>query len=454
MSEGPTLNRYRVDGITPKLVVFPENIKQISDILKLASDLRVSVIPSGNGSKLSFGNPPRGVDLVLSLCKLNRIIEYEPADLTVTVEAGMIFSDFQNVLAKEGQFLALDPPYCKDCKGDRPVAPTATIGGIIATNSSGPLRLRYGIPRDMVIGLKVVLSDGTIAKSGGKVVKNVAGYDLNKLFIGSLGTLGVIAELSFKLHPLPKQQSSVLITFKTLPEAIGFAFDVLDSSLLPSFLELISVDPEAQTLAELQSLIEVEELVELRANRLALITLIIGVDGHVETSNGQIDQLQKLSERFKSSRLKILSGAEDQRLREILRSFAEWQPNSSDIICKASVLISEVESIFEEAYNNININILSHIGNGIVLIRFATNSNNSSSDSDQELSRLSKTISKLRGKCVQKGGNLIIEAAPPQLKSMLDVWGAPKSDFRVMKGIKSELDPHSVLSPGRFLGGI
>src|ERR687883_1494657 len=152
--------------------------------------------------------PPRRLDQIIETTGLNRVVEYEPADLTVTVEAGMRFAELQQRLAEEGQFLALDPP----------AAEGATIGGVIATNASGPLRFAYGTARDLVIGTRVANPDGTLTRAGGRVVKNVAGYDLTKLYIGSLGTLGVIVELSFKLAPIPPVLSTVVGSFGGLEQ--------------------------------------------------------------------------------------------------------------------------------------------------------------------------------------------------------------------------------------------
>ena len=197
------LNHYAIDGIDPQAVVLPRSTHEIQEVLGYAADRELSVITAGGGTKLGIGNPPEGVDLILSTSRLDQVLEYEPADLTVTVEAGIRLAALQAKLAEHGQYFPLDPPYADRC----------TIGGITATNASGPSRLRFGSARDLVLGMRVVQSSGTVVKSGGKVVKNVAGYDLNKLYLGSFGTLGILTEISLKLQPLPEIERTVLLTF-------------------------------------------------------------------------------------------------------------------------------------------------------------------------------------------------------------------------------------------------
>ena len=220
------LSRYTIDGIDPQAVILPASTHEIQEVLDYASDNGLSVIPAGSGTKLGIGNPPEGVDLVLSTSRLDQVLEYEPADLTVTVEAGIQLAVLQAKLAEHGQYLPLDPPYADRC----------TIGGITATNASGPSRLQYGAARDRVLGMRVVQSSGTVVKSGGKVVKNVAGYDLNKLYLGSYGTLGVITEVSLKLQPLPEIERTILVTFADIEEAVNVGSEISGSQLLPTFL--------------------------------------------------------------------------------------------------------------------------------------------------------------------------------------------------------------------------
>ncbi len=189
-----------VDGVPVARVARPGSVEEASQVLRAAADDGLAVAFSGGGGKLGLGNPPERVDLLVSSERLDQVLEHAAGDLVVRAQAGVRLADLQQRLAPAGQWLALDPP-----------EPRATLGGVVAANASGPRRLRYGTVRDLIIGITVVLADGTVARAGGKVVKNVAGYDLAKLFCGSLGTLGMVAEVIFRLHPVPAAAAVVTV---------------------------------------------------------------------------------------------------------------------------------------------------------------------------------------------------------------------------------------------------
>src|SRR2546430_602766 len=216
-----------VAGVQPKLVIEPGAERELAEILRLSNEAGLAVIPRGNGTKLGWGNPPTRADLILSTTRLNEIIEHAWADLTVTVEAGCTIQRLQETLAQHGQRLALDPLWPEK----------ATIGGVLAANDSGALRLRFGALRDLIIGATIALADGTLASSGGKGVKNVAGYDLPKLVTGALGTLGIITRAVFRLHPLPRNTRSFSVATASAEEAQRFVLAVQDSKLAHTFLQ-------------------------------------------------------------------------------------------------------------------------------------------------------------------------------------------------------------------------
>src|SRR5881392_512199 len=216
-----------VAGVQPKLVIEPGAERELAEILRLSNEAGLAVIPRGNGTKLGWGNPPTRADLILSTTRLNEIIEHAWADLTVTVEAGCTIQRLQETLAQHGQRLALDPLWPEK----------ATIGGVLSANDSGALRLRFGALRDLIIGATIALADGTLASSGGKVVKNVAGYDLPKLVTGALGTLGIITRAVFRLHPLPRNTRSFTISVSNPREAQQIVLAVQDSKLAHAFLQ-------------------------------------------------------------------------------------------------------------------------------------------------------------------------------------------------------------------------
>ncbi len=215
-----------VGGRPARFVAEPASTAEASALLRAAAGLDLSVLPRGSATRLSWGDPPHGCDLIVSTRQLDQVIEHAAGDLVVTVQAGVALDALQQRLAAEDQRLALDPPG------------GASVGGLIATNATGPLRFRYGAPRDLLIGITIVRADGTIAKAGGKVVKNVAGYDLGKLFAGSYGTLGLIIEATFRLHPLPAAVQWVVVETDDAGTAAALVLSAARSPVAPSAIEL------------------------------------------------------------------------------------------------------------------------------------------------------------------------------------------------------------------------
>src|ERR1700687_2016064 len=232
-----------VAGVQPGFVVEPGSEQELAKVLKLANAAGLAVIPRGGGTKLEWGNRPERADAILSPARLHRVIEHAWADLTVSVEAGCTIGKLQETLAKHGQRLALDALWPEH----------ATVGGVLSTNDSGALRLRFGSLRDLVIGVTVALADGTVASSGGKVVKNVAGYALPKLVTGSFGTLGVITRAIFRLHPLPKETRTISCVTSSVAEAQQLVLAIQNSKLAHSALQICwgaGIQPRVDVLFE------------------------------------------------------------------------------------------------------------------------------------------------------------------------------------------------------------
>jgi len=232
-----------VAGVQPSFVVEPGSEQELGKVLNLANAARLAVIPRGGGTKAEWGNPPVRADVILSTGRLSRVLEHAWADLTVSVEAGCAIAKLQETLAKHGQRLALDALWPKN----------ATVGGVLSTNDSGALRLRFGSLRDLVIGVTVALADGTLASSGGKVVKNVAGYDLPKLMTGAFGTLGVITRAIFRLHPLPKETRTISCVTSNAVEAQQLVHAIQNSKLAHSALQICwgaGIQPRVDVLFE------------------------------------------------------------------------------------------------------------------------------------------------------------------------------------------------------------
>jgi len=416
-------NDYYVDGFIPKAVVSPSSVEQIQDFLAFARDRGFSVIPAGSGTKIGIGNPPEKVDLVLSTQRLNNVVEYEPDDLTVTVQSGVQLTHLQAKLRDNSQFLPLDPAY----------ANRATVGGIAAANASGPLRLRHGTPRNRVLGMHVVQSSGVVVKSGGKVVKNVAGYDLNKLYIGAFGTLGIITELTFKLYPLPENERTVLLTFKKIEDAVRVASEITDSQLSPCFLNLF--------------------INGVPSTRILNPSLVAGLDGPLQTVAWQGNQLESIAKQGRAIAVETMEEAQAQSLVEAMHAFSEDNQLQKNIVCKVNLRMTDIHSYVKAALESSNalgrsIRVMALMGTGQVYLVF---------------SELSKTIenrtaanalTKLREHTMRIGGNLTIEAAPVELKRQIDVWGTVGRSAKIMKQIKARLDPGGLLNPGRFVAGI
>jgi glycolate oxidase FAD binding subunit len=225
-----------VQGVAPSYVAAPATVAEAAALMRAAAEHGLAVVPRGAGTKLHWGTPPERCDLVIDTQRLGRVIEHAAGDLVVKAEAGLALSDLRDVLSSTRQQLALDG-----------LVPGATIGGALATATAGPRRLLYGSARDLLIGITVVRADGVVAHAGGKVVKNVAGYDLGKLFTGSRGTLGLITEAAFRLHPLPQASAYVTATAEDAAQALELTRALLRSPLVPSAIEVDGPDPISVT---------------------------------------------------------------------------------------------------------------------------------------------------------------------------------------------------------------
>src|SRR5712691_6547230 len=296
------LRDYAIDGLLPRLVVAPANVKQVAQIVALTSQHGLTLMARGGGSRTNLGAIPEQIDVLLETNRLTRLLEHEAPDLTCHVEAGLTLAALQAQLATKGQWLAFDPPD----------AGQATLGGLLASNASGPKRLRYGSARDLVIGLHVVQANGEVARSGGRVVKNVAGYDLNKLYIGSLGTLGVIVEANFKLQPLPVAERTLLLTYTNASEAMQTVIAILGSMLTPSALELI----DGGAASDMSDFFRIN----LPTNG---YTLAIDFEGGMATIDRQIDETRLLARKHGALLGDDLTGEAQERFWNVVREHTQ-----------------------------------------------------------------------------------------------------------------------------------
>ncbi|MBW4592010.1 MAG: FAD-binding oxidoreductase [Brasilonema angustatum HA4187-MV1] len=390
----------------PGCIVYPHTTEQLAQVITQAHRNKWRVLPCGSGSKLNWGGLVKDVDVVVSTERLNQLIEHAVGDLTVTVEAGMKFSHLQEMLANSGQFLALDP-ITQD---------TATIGGIVATADTGSLRQRYGTVRDQLLGITFVRADGQIAKAGGRVVKNVAGYDLMKLFTGSFGTLGVISQVTFRVYPMHEISQTLVLTGD--PKAISQSAGVLrGSALTPTQADLLSTKlVSGLGLGEGLGLVvrfqSIAESVKEQSNRLLEVGEQLGLKGT------------------------IYSAADEADLWRILREQIDSSVNESAITCKIGVLPTSAVEVLTQA----DVGWI-HIASGLGVLRFESNNG-----IDQVLG--------IRNLCQTNRGFLTILSAPVKVKQQLDVWGYTGNAEQLMRRIKEQFDKEYILSPGRFVGGI
>jgi glycolate oxidase FAD binding subunit len=430
------LKAYAIDGKKPKVVVTPGTIDEVSRVVAYASQQHLAIIPKGNGSKMNMGGIPKKMDIVLSTSRLNRITDRDCENLTLSAESGLTLGEVQQGLAKvgKGYFLPLDPPFTDK----------ATLGGIVATNSSGPKRLLYGTARDMMIGAKAVFPNGDIVVSGGKTVKNVSGYDMCKLLIGSYGTLGILCEMTFKLLPLPEKEATLLLSFAELEEADGFAREMRGSQLIPSSLEILNA----------KAVQKMKYPVSMPPNGNFLVA--IGVEGVTESIDRQISEMSEIGKKHGVLEAVTLDAEKHQAFWVALRDFSSRLTDeySNVISMKSNFLISkcgEVLGSYEKIAQGLGIDcaFISHAGNGIMYSYILAGKNSRSKvDSYVEL------IEKLAAEAVKNEGGLVVESSPLSIKKKVDVWGQSRSDYLVARRLKEQIDPAGILNAGRFVGGI
>ena len=409
--------RFAIDGVRPERVVRPTSAPQVCRIMAAAHARGLAVVPVGFGAHLGLGAAPRRPFLALSLASLDALVDHQPANMTLTAQAGMSVTAVHAAAAASGQWLPVDPPL-----------PAATsVGGLIGANLSGPSRFSQGTVRDLLIGVAVVTADGSVAKSGGRVVKNVAGYDLGKLYCGSLGTLGVIVEATFKLRTSPEARAAVRVTCGDVAGAQALLERILKAPLEPSCIELAT---------------------RLPADGSGCV-VVVGLAGATEDVAHQSVALGALVEA--GERLERLEeGEADAVLVELRDSRAVGE---GFLRLKVSVLPTRVAAFIaalgDESRNaGLAMAVQAHAGNGIIHVRVER------PDDSGLQGSASAVVDRLRREAARLGGTLVVEQAAPEIKPDLDLWGGGIEALPLMRRIKQTLDPKSILSPGRFVDGI
>lgn len=402
-----------VDGVTPRWVAAPASLEAAARVLALAHDEGLAVVPRGSGSAQELGRPPARVDLVLDTRRLDAVLEWNPDDLTASVQAGITGAALASHLAVARQWLPLDPPGWSG----------RTLGGVVATQASGPLRARYGAPRDALLGVRFVQADGVVTWGGAKVVKSVTGYDVPKLLAGSLGTLGLLAELTLRLQPVPETEATVLVVLGDLAAARDLVARIVDSSLQPSRVELLDrgalgacgLPPAAAGLAV--SIATVAAAV--RAQHATLVELARAVGGLVETMGPGFWRVHDRMLAHGAVRLRVTAAPAE--VVPALAALAAALPGSPGRAIVGSATVGVVRAVVEGA----------------------------------EPAPVADGVERLREQFTGESGSVVIERGPRVLRERVDAWGpvAPGA-LALMRDVKSAFDPRGILNPGRFVGGL
>ncbi|GIG86165.1 FAD-binding oxidoreductase [Plantactinospora endophytica] len=394
-----------VGGVPARIVAAPGSTAQAAALLRAAADLGLSVVFQGAGSRADWGNPPRRLDLLVQTRRLTGVVEHAAGDLIMVVRAGTRLADLRDVLAPAGQQLGLDDPL------------GGTVGGAVAVNGSGPRRMLYGTVRDLLIGVTLVRADGVVAHAGGKVVKNVAGYDLGKLVTGAYGTLGLVTECVFRLHPVPAARAYVRCRTGGAgvqgAERVGrLLATVLGAQLVPTALE-VDAPPDGG-----------HETVLLLEGTAA------GVAGRAEVAAA-------------------LLGTDAVRAEEAPPWWGRypWQPGDTGL--KLTAMLSGVPDLLAAARaagdrHDVPIGVRGSAGTGVLYAGVPA-----AAPPD----RVARIVEELRGAATEAGGHAVVLTAPDRVRDRVDLWG-PVEGLELMRRVKARFDPDARLAPGRFVGGI
>jgi len=417
---GERAEAYRLGRNAPLAAIMPGDEKEVSRILAFAWEADLRVVPWGGGCYQSIGNPPGRYDLALDLTRLNRLIAHEPADMTATAQAGIRMVELQRRLANHGQFLALDPP----------MPERATLGGVLATRLGGPLRCRYGTARDLILGVRVAHANGTITQAGAKVVKNATGYDVTKLYLGSYGTLGIILEATFRLHPRPEAERGWWLATPDLEAAQVLASRILSSHLVPNRVELMEEGAS-------------------RACGFSGVGLVVSISGLRETVEGQRADLERIAGECGSRLAELRNAAETW---PVLTDFPwrnpGWNSRSLEAMWLGGVppadCANAVQTIRKAIRQPAAVRIAATVSHGALR----------GSVYGETLEEIVGGLMAARHALVSLGGNLVVMKHPDTVRDRIDTWGTPQVGLGVMKRLKVAFDGKGILNPERFVGGI
>ena len=400
-----------VDGKQPAVICSPNNAAQVCAVLRLCAESDAAVTARGGGTAMTIGNSPTRVDVIIDVSRMNRLIEHDDANLTATVDAGIRIDHLQQVVAQRNQFLPFEPPSTL----------RASVGGTIAANLNGSRRSYYGNVRDLVIGMRVALADGEHIKAGGKVVKNVAGYDMCKLLVGSFGTLGIITEATVRMAPLPETSATILAS-ASLAQTLELVRELSRSLLLPTAVSVTDGVLSADNSAP-------------HNWRIA-----IRCEGFSETVARQTGELTAMARRVNLS-AEVLDTAAQQ---SCWRQIADFPLCNDRLVYRITVPRSSVAALmtFIDAVQSFSPTVL--CDPSVAVIWIATTPN----------IEAARAFAELRSLAEEQRGHAVMFCAPAELKRNIDVWGTAPPAISLMREVKRQFDPRAILNPGRFIGGI
>lgn len=402
---------YAVQRVVPTCVVAPGSLEELSAVMRVAYERRAAVVPWGGGTQQNIGAPPTKVDLVVRTERLDRVLIHEPDDLTISVEAGITLGALQELTRRHGQMLPLDPP----------LAGRTTIGGLLATATDGPRRLGYGTLRELTIGIAVVEASGRITRGGGMVVKNVSGFDMMKLYLGSLGTLAIVTSANFKLLPIPRAAATLLCMFSDPAAAFAAVEAIQLTQLTPTTAEYLNN-------AALSAL-----------ERSATCALALRAEGLPQAVERHIAELSALATRHGAADTQRLDREDDVAVWERIADLPQIAALAEDeALLKLTTLPFEVERAIAQiellaAHADARATINARALNGVIYARLQPVSTES----------LNALLAELPGTQWVATGL----AGVPR-------WGTPPPGLELMRRIKAEFDPAEMLNQGRYVAGI
>ena len=450
---------WAIDGVEPLEVVSPSSEDQLSRVVASADSDGTALFPRGGGTRIDLGGVPSRPGIVIDMTGIDQVVAHNYADLTATFQAGITMRQVSETLSQHGQLLAVDPP----------LPGRATIGGTLAAGVSGPLKWHFGHPRDTVIGMKVVQPDGQVTKSGGQVVKNVSGYDMSRLHVGGLGSLGIILEASFKLTPVPMYEKTIIAAYRSIEGAQSTALGIFNSHVMP--LAMTAFDASS-------------------ARRIGMDSepsrwhLAVRLGGRSRTLDRQVDDVTSICGKSDSYELESMEGRSAERFWQSLRDLG-WDSESAPLLgihvsALPSDLVKIVSAVDQTQCLALDPSIAAQPAFGAVDIFWYPSSpspltgegwslprtrsggegdrrrpTRTLSDNESILAdELRRMISQFQRAVAGIGGSAVVQLCPPEIKRDIDVWGGEPPGIETMRRLKKQYDPNNIMNPGRFVGSM